>query len=230
MDTGPVGSQLEKISVLIADDHAVVREGTRQILQKEPDIEVVAEACDGEEAVRLATTFAPDVAILDIAMPKADGIEATRQIKAVRPSVAVLILSAYDDEQFVFSLLEAGVAGYLLKSVRARDLVEAVRAVHAGESVLHPQVARKVLNQFSGTPTPDDQALCHETLSDREMDVLGLAARGLSNRDIADNLCLSVRTVQAHLGHIFGKMQVASRTEAVIKALKHGWVSLDDVP
>lgn len=218
-----------KIKILIADDHAVVREGTRQILEREPDLVVVAEAVDGEEAVRLAGSSKPDVAIIDIAMPVVDGIEATRQIKALYPAVAVLILSAYDDDQFVFGLLEAGAAGYLLKSVRGRELVDAVRQVYAGESVLHPTIARKVLNRF--VPTADKAAANKQTevLSERETEVLRLAARGLSNQEIADELFLSLRTVQAHLGHIFNKLQVSSRTEAVVRALKEGWVTLDDV-
>jgi len=221
---------LDKIKILIADDHAVVREGTRHILEQEPDLEVVAEAGDGEEAVRLATGCKPDVAIIDVAMPKVNGIEATKQIKALYPSVAVLILSAYDDDQFVFSLLEAGAAGYLLKSIRGRELVDAVRAVYAGESVLHPAVARKVLSRFVPAPGKPARRELTEVLSKREIDVLKLAARGLSNGDIANELCLSLRTVQAHLGHIFNKLQVSSRTEAVVRALKEGWVTLDDVP
>ena len=218
-----------KIKILIADDHAVVREGTRQILEQEPDLDVVAEAVDGEEAVALAGSSRPDVAIIDIAMPKVDGIEATKQIKAIYPSVAVLILTAYDDDQFVFGLLEAGAAGYLLKSVRGRELVEAVRQVYAGESVLHPAIARKVLNRFAtaaGKPTAQEPSA---VLSERETEVLQLATRGLSNQEIANELVLSLRTVQAHLGHIFNKLQVSSRTEAVVRALKQGWVTLDDV-
>ena len=218
---------MDKIRILIADDHAVMREGTRQILEQEPDMDVVAEAADGEEAVKLTGSSLPHVAIVDIAMPKVDGVEATRRIKDLYPTVAVLILTAYDDDQFVFGLLEAGAAGYLLKSVRGRELVEAVRQVYAGESVLHPAIARKVLNRFApaaGTPVePED------ILSERETEVLQLAARGLSNQDIADQLCLSLRTVQAHLGHIFNKLQVSSRTQAVVRALKQGWVTLDDV-
>ena len=219
-----------KIKILIADDHAVVREGTRQILEQEPDLDVVAEAVDGEEAVRLTGSSKPDVAIIDIAMPKVDGIEATKQIKALYPAVAVLILTAYDDDQFVFGLLEAGAAGYLLKSVRGRELVDAVRRVYAGESVLHPAIARKVLNRF--VPSPDKLAGQKplEVLSDREMEVLKLAAKGMSNQDIASELVLSLRTVQAHLGHIFNKLQVSSRTEAVVRALKEGWVTLEDIP
>lgn len=221
---------MDKIRILIADDHAVVRDGTRQILAQEPDMDVVAEAADGAEAIRLAGATRPNVAIIDIAMPGVDGIEATKQIKALYPSVAVLILSAYDDDQFVFSLLEAGAAGYLLKSVRGRELIEAVRQVHAGESVLHPAIARKVLNRFVPAPGKTATRKSVEMLSDREIEVLKLATRGLSNQVIADELCLSLRTVQAHLGHIFNKLQVSSRTEAVVRALKEGWVTLEDIP
>lgn len=221
---------MDKITILIADDHAVVREGTRRILEQELGLEVVAEAADGEEAVRLAIELKPDVAIVDISMPNLDGIEATRQIKAQCPSITVLILSAYDDDQFVFSLLEAGAAGYLLKDVRGRELVDAVRAVHAGESVLHPSIARKVLNRFVSSPEKPKKREPIETLSQRERDILRLATRGLSNKDIADQLCLSIRTVQGHLTHIFNKLQVSSRTEAVVRGLKEGWITLDDVP
>jgi two-component system, NarL family, response regulator LiaR len=219
---------MTRIKVLIADDHAVVREGTRQILENEADMEVVGEAGDGAEAVRLAAVTRPDVVIMDISMPGMDGIEATRQIKVQNPKTAVLILSAYDDDQFVFSLLEAGAAGYLLKTVRGREIVEAVRAVYSGESVLHPLIARKVLNRFSSTAEKTARQERGEVLSEREMTVLGLVARGMSNHDIAEDLCLSVRTVQAHLGHIFNKLEVGSRTEAVVLALKEGWVKLDD--
>lgn len=226
----PRGKKMAKIKVLIADDHAVVREGTRQILEQEDDLEVVAEAADGAEAIKLAGSTRPDVAIIDINMPNVDGIEATRQIKSLYPSIAVLILSAYDDDQFVVSLLEAGAAGYLLKTVRGRELVDAIRQVYAGESVLHPSIARKVLNRFVPAPGKAADRKPAEVLSDREMEVMRLATRGLSNQQIADELFLSLRTVQAHLGHIFNKLQVSSRTEAVVRALKEGWVTLDDIP
>jgi len=221
---------MSTIRVLIADDHAVVREGTRRMLEQETDMEVVGEAGDGEETVKLACQLKPDVAIVDIAMPKLDGIEATKQIKERCPSVTVLILSAYDDDQFIFSLLEAGAAGYLLKSIRSRELIDAVRAVHAGESVLHPSVARKVLNRFVSSGGKPQVVRSVEVLSDREKEILRLATKGLSNADIAKELCLSIRTVQGHLGHIFNKLQVSSRTEAVVRALKEGWVTLDDIP
>jgi NarL family two-component system response regulator LiaR len=224
------GQLLDKIKILIADDHAVVREGTRQILEHEPDLVVVAEAGDGEEAIQLAGNLQPDVAIIDISMPKLDGIEATKKIKTLYPSIAVLILTAYDDDQFVFSLLEAGAAGYLLKSIRSRELIDAVRAVYGGESVLHPSIIRKVLNRFAPALDKPRKQEVSEILTEREIEVLGLAARGLSNQDIANKLYLSLRTVQTHLSHIFNKLQVSSRTEAVVRALKEGWVSLENNP
>jgi len=214
---------------MIADDHAFVREGTKRLLEQEDDMEVVAEASDGEEAVSMATRYKPDVAIIDISMPKMDGIGATKQIKALYPEMVVLILSAYDDDQFVFSLLEAGAAGYLLKSVHGKELVDAVRAVYAGESVLHPSIAKKVLSKFARTPGKVVEEKPEELLSKREIEVLKLVTRGLSNKEIADELCLSIRTVQGHIGNIFNKLKVSSRTEAVVHALKEGWVTLDDV-
>jgi NarL family two-component system response regulator LiaR len=220
---------LETIRILIADDHAFVREGTRRILEQEPDLEVVAEAGDGEEALKLACDLKPDVALLDVAMPRLDGIEATRRIKAQCPAVAVLVLSAYDDDQFIFGLLEAGAAGYLLKMVRGQEIVDAIRAVYAGESVLHPSVARKVLNRFAGVSSKSREKKSLDLLTEREMEVLRMVTKGLSNKDIADGLCLSVRTVQGHLANIFNKLRVSSRTEAVVHALKEGWVTLDDV-
>lgn len=217
-----------KIRILLADDHVLLREGTRELLEREEDMQVVAEAGDGEEAVRLTQSQRPDVILMDIAMPRLNGIEATKQIKVLYPATAVLILTAYDDDQYVFALLEAGAAGYLLKNVRRRDLIEAIRAVHAGESVLHPAIARKVVNRFShpsGEP-PEKRAV--EQLTEREFQVLKLAAKGMSNKDIAHHLDLSIRTVQAHLSTVFSKMQVGSRTEAVVQALQQGWLTLED--
>jgi DNA-binding NarL/FixJ family response regulator len=219
---------MHKIRILLADDHDLVREGTRQLLEREEDLLVVAEAGDGQEAVRLTVEHHPNVALVDIAMPKLNGIEATQQIKSLSPSTAVLILTAYEDEQYIFALLEAGAAGYLLKSVRGRDLIAAVRSVHAGESVLHPVIARKVINRFSRPPEKPSQQTELDPLSERELEVLRLAARGLSNRDIAQELYLSTRTVQTHLSTIFTKMKVGSRTEAVVQALRKGWLSLDE--
>ncbi len=216
------------IRILLADDHVLVREGTRDLLEREPDMQVVAKAGDGDEAVRLAAAHQPDVALLDIAMPRFGGIEATKQIKRLSPTTAILILSAYDDDEYVFALLEAGAAGYLLKNVRGRDLVEAVRSVHAGESALHPVIARKVIERVVQPSSPGQVQESLELLTERELEVLKLAARGKSNRDIATELCLSTRTVQTHLSTVFAKMQVGSRTEAVVQALQRGWLTLED--
>ncbi|MDO8615255.1 MAG: response regulator transcription factor [Dehalococcoidia bacterium] len=221
---------MEKIRVIIADDHAVVREGTRHILEQEEDIQVVGEARDGAEAVALAETLKPDVAIVDISMPVMGGIEATKRIKASRPGTAVLILTSYDDDRYVFALLAAGAAGYLLKDVASEEVVRAVRSVHAGEPVLHPAIARKVLARFAaeaqgGYAGRDSERL----LTERELDILRLAACGLSNADIANRLSVSMRTVQAHLTQVFNKLGASSRTEAVIAGLRRGMLRLEDL-
>jgi DNA-binding NarL/FixJ family response regulator len=221
---------MEKIRMLIADDHTVLREGTRKLLEEQEDMEVIAEAVDGEEAVQLATELRPDVVLMDIAMPNLDGISATRLIKQQCPDINVLILSAYDDDQFVFKLLQAGAAGYLLKNVHSQELIAGVRSVYHGESVLHPTIARKVLSRFVHAPESLSTLANPGGLTDREIEFLRLMTRGLSNKAIASELSLSVRTVQGHLRHIFKKLGVGSRTEAVIHALKENLVSLDEVP
>ena len=221
---------MDKIRVIIAEDHAVVREGTRQLLEREDDIEVAGEAPNGAEAVALAERVNPDVAIMDISMPVMGGIEATKRIKESRPATAVLILTAYDDDQYVFALLGAGAAGYLLKDVPSAEVVRAVRAVHAGEPVLHPAIARKVLARFAPEGQMD-QSMREDValLTERERDILRLAACGMSNARIADHLAVSVRTVQAHLTHVFDKLCVGSRTEAVIVGLRRGVLRLEDL-
>ena len=219
---------MDTIKVLLADDHAVVRQGTRELLEQQEDLEVVAEASDGQEAVQLALKERPDVVVMDFAMPKLNGIEATRQIKAVAPNIAVLVLTAYDSEQYIFAFLAAGAAGYLLKDVSVDQLVRAIRSVHAGESILHPAITRKVINRFARPEESHRAPTGPETITERELEVLKLAARGLSNRDIALQLGISVRTVQTHLSNVFNKMGVGSRTEAVMLGLRQGIITLED--
>jgi NarL family two-component system response regulator LiaR len=218
-----------KIRIIIADDHIIVREGTCELLEQEEDMEVIAQAGDGEEAVRLVAELKPDIAILDIAMPVMDGIDATRRIRSDNPDTRVLILSAYDDDQFIVRLIEAGAAGYLLKNIHRRELISTIRAIFEGESVLHPSILRKVLTNFTplpGRPTGQDPS---EKLSERELEVLKLIAYGVSNKQIADELHISTRTVQGRLSQIFTKMGVNSRTEALVRALNEGYVTLSDV-
>jgi len=218
------------IRILLVDDHVVVRQGTRQLLEREPDLEVIAEASDGEEAIKLATQLKPDVVIMDVAMPGTNGIEATRQIKSILPPVAVLILTGYDYDEYIFSLLEAGAAGYLLKSVSGDELVNAIRAVHSGEPVLHPVVIRKLVTRLKPEGAGGTSARPSELLSEREMGVLRLAAKGMTNKSIGEALFISVRTVQAHLRSIFNKLGVGSRSEAVLHGIKRGWFTLEDLP
>jgi NarL family two-component system response regulator LiaR len=219
---------MESVKVLIAEDHVITRQGMRSLLEKEGDLTVIAEAGDGRKAVEMVIEAEPDVVVMDIAMPEVNGIEATRQIKALRPATAVLILSAYDDDEYVFGLLEAGAAGYLLKTANGDELVNAIRAVNRGEPVLDPIILRKVIDRFRFRERGTDVDKPAEQLSERELDVLKRAARGMSNKEIADELHLSKRTVEGHLRTIFNKLGVGSRTEAVLFGLRRGWFGLED--
>ncbi len=219
---------MKKISILLAENHVVVRESIRQFLERESRFEVVGEAGDGEEAVQMASQLKPDVIIMDISMPKLNGIEATKQIKALQPSAVVLILTAYDYEQYIFPLLEAGAAGYLLKDVSSRELVSAIQTVYKGEAVLHPAIARKVMERLRQPKVEPTGERASDLLTERETSILKMAARGMTNSDIAQELHLSVRTVGSHLGNIFNKLGVGSRTEAVIQAMKKGWFTLEE--
>ncbi|MBN1863115.1 MAG: response regulator transcription factor [Dehalococcoidales bacterium] len=221
---------MKTISILLAEDHVVVRQGTRQLLEREPDFKIVGEAGDGEEAVKLAKELKPDVIIMDVAMPKLSGVEATRQIKAVLPAVSVLVLTGYDYDEYIFSMLEAGAAGYLLKNVSGDELIGAVRAVYAGEPMIHPDVLRKMMTRFKTPPAAAAPVHVSSPLSEREMEVLKIAAKGMSNRDIAGELFISERTVQAHMRSVFNKLGVGSRSEAILYGLKKGWFSIDELP
>lgn len=218
-----------KIRILLADDHVVFREGMRSLLERYSDLEVVGEASDGTEAVRLAAELVPDIALLDIVMPNLNGIEAAKQIKKAVPGTAIIVLTAYEDDRFILGLLEAGAAGYLLKSANGGEVVGAIRAVSAGESVLDPSVIARLVSRAGRTEPGQTHKREDSELTEREFSVLELAARGLSNKDIAERLVISIPTVKAHLVNIFNKMGVGSRTEAVLVALRRGWLNLDSL-
>jgi two-component system, NarL family, response regulator LiaR len=222
---------MKPIRILLADDHVMLRQGTAELLRREADIEVVGEAVNGEEAISLANLTQPDIVVMDIRMPVLSGIEATRIIRESLPQVQVLVLTAHDDDQYIFSLLQAGASGYLLKTAPVSELVKAIRQVQAGESPLDPAIARKVVVRMSGSspagPAPAEDGQTLEALTPRELEVLQLLAQGLSNRNIAEALFISDRTVQAHLTSIFAKTQVSSRLEAVLNAIRRGWLTLD---
>ncbi len=211
------------IRVILADDHPVVRAGIRQLLETAGDIKVIAEASDGSEAVRTIEDFSPDVAVLDIKMPEQSGIEVTRWVRVNAKSTGVLILTAYDDDPYIMAVLQAGANGYVLKTADASDIIQAVRSVYEGKSALDPEIARKVMAQVSGMRLDGPV----EKLTDRELDVLSLAAQGYTNKAIGVQLGISDRTVQGHLAKTFNKLQAASRTEAVMRAVSLGWISSD---
>ena len=211
------------IRVLLADDHAIVRAGIRQFLEQEKGIEVVAEAGDGEEAQQLIEKHKPDVAVLDIQMPKVSGIDVTRWVRAQIPNLGILILTAYDDDPYVLAVLQAGANGYVLKTASPAEVIQAVKDVHDGKSVMDAAITKKLFAQIK---TPHDQDFAEE-LTDREMEVLQLVAKGYTNKAIGVQLNISDRTVQGHLAHIFNKLQAASRTEAVMRAVSLGWLPPD---
>jgi NarL family two-component system response regulator LiaR len=220
---------MSDINIILCEDHLITRQGIRRLLEDEKGLSIIGEASNGEEVVSLVTELKPDVVVMDIAMPRMNGIEATRQIKLTNPRTGVLILSAYDDDEYVFALLKAGAAGYLLKSVGGNELVHAIKAVHKGETALDPQIARKVVNYFRLQEKVPDFADGRGQLSDREISIIRLAAKGMTNKDIAKNLHLSYRTIEGCMREIFNKLGVDSRTEAVLHGLKMGWFTLEEL-
>jgi two-component system, NarL family, response regulator LiaR len=212
------------IRVLIADDHAVVREGLRGFLALQEDVEVVGEAADGEEAVAAAERLTPDVALVDLVMPRVDGIEAIRRIRAVAPQTRVIVLTSFADEDKMLPAVRAGAVGYLLKDVDPQELVAAVRTVNDGETLLHPAVVRELVREVAGgrrEPVRDNP------LTAREQEVLGLIARGRANKAIAFELGVAEKTVKTHVSNILGKLDVTDRTQAALLAVREGLVDTD---
>ena len=218
-----------KTKILIADDHAMLREGMRNLLEQEKDFDLVGEAVDGEEAVRLANELKPDIVLMDIVMPKLNGLEATKQIKQTFPATSILILTAYSDIRYIIGLLEVGACGYLLKNAPGKDVVKAIRAVRSGESVLDPEVTRKLIQRLANLSKSEEQSGASGQLTTRELEILNWAARGLSNKELSEKLFISLRTVKAHMTNIFNKLGCSSRTDAIIKGLKQGYIDLNDI-
>ena len=212
------------LRVVLADDHAVVRKGIRQFLEEDPAIRVVAEASDGEEAIALVAREQPDVAVFDIQMPRLTGLDAARRVTREFPGTRVLMLTAYEDEPYLFAALQAGASGYLLKTASPDELIHAVRAVAGGETALSPAVAKKLVQRASGGATREETV---EPLTERELQVLRLAAKGMGNKEIGTALAISDRTVQGHLANIYSKLHVSTRTEAVLFAVREKWITLE---
>jgi len=215
---------MPKTKVLLVDDHAIVREGVRMILSKEADIDVVGEAADGAQALDIVSKFRPQVVIMDISMPGMGGIEATQLIRTQYPEIQVLALTMHEDESYVFQLLRAGAAGYVLKRAAAQDLVQAVRAAAKGEAFLYPSVARKVVEDYLRRVETGEERERYDGLTAREKEILTLIAEGLSNQHIAEKLYISIKTVQTHRAHILEKLGLHDRTELVRYAIRKGLI------
>ncbi len=226
MELGAVQTaRQDTIRVLIADDHAIVRKGICALLATEPGIEVVGEAQEGREAIVKARSLQPDVILMDLVMPEVDGLEATRRITACQPGVRILVLTSFDGDDKVFPAIKAGALGYLLKDSEPEELVQAIQQVYQGRSSLHPAIARRLLHKLSLSPDRGQEA---DPLTEREVEVLQLVAKGESNREIATSLCISEATVRTHVSNILTKLNLASRTQAALYALREGLVPLHD--
>jgi DNA-binding NarL/FixJ family response regulator len=216
---------MSKIRVVIADDHAILREGVRALLAAQPDIEVIGEAADGKQAVEKVAALDPDVVLMDIAMPGLGGIEASLEIKKAGGRTRILVLSQYEDREYVRRLLASGVSGYVLKKSAGAELANAIRAVHRGGLVLDPEVARVAMEEAG--PRKPGEADPYEALTDREKQVLKLVAEGRSNKEVADVLGISVKTAMSHREHVMEKLGVHNRTELVRFAIRRGVIRID---
>jgi len=212
----------EPITVMIVDDHEMVRNGAKGYLDAQPEIVVVAEAESGEEAVRLAREYVPDVVLMDLVMPGMDGVEATRKVKDISPRTQIIILTSFHEDEHIFPALQAGAISYLLKDVKAGELVEAIRQSAKGEATLHPRVAARLIKQFSQGQT--DRNNLFAELTDREVEVLTLIAKGFTNQKIADDLVISIGTVKGHVSNILSKLHLTDRTQAAVYAWQEGIV------
>jgi NarL family two-component system response regulator LiaR len=215
----------KKISVLVVDDHPIVRQGLADLISIEPGMALVGEAVDGEEAVRKAYALLPDVIVMDLMMPRKDGIEAIRDIKAAGIDARILVVTSFAEDEKVFAALKAGALGYLLKDSAPSELLTAIRDVYRGESSLHPTIARKLIHELR---EPSDLPPTEDPLTEREVDVLKLVARGLTNHEIGEQLYISDRTVGTHISNILGKLHLANRTQAALYALREGLASLHE--
>jgi NarL family two-component system response regulator LiaR len=215
----------ETIRILIADDHAIVREGMYHLIDGRPDMAIAGEAEDGAQAVQLASELKPDVILLDLMMPRMDGIAAIKAIKRDESEARILVLTSFAEESKVFAAIKAGALGYLLKDSSPQDLIQAIQAVYRGDSSLHPAIARMLIQEIKEPPALPPTA---DPLTEREVEILKLVAQGQSNQDIAEQLSISPRTVGAHVGHILDKLHLANRTQAALYALREGLASLDE--
>ncbi len=217
---------MEPIRILLADDHTLFRKGIRTILDQMDDVKVEGEAASGQEAVALAHELVPDVILMDIKMPEISGIEATRHILKENPHIGVILVTMFDDPESVFAGMRAGARGYVLKEAEPEELRRAIDAAHRGEVILCPIIAQKVLERFGSDPKPQQPGMPYEQLSQRELQVLQLAADGLSNKEIAEKLVISEKTVKNHIANIFSKLNVNDRTQAILYALRKGLVAM----
>jgi len=218
-------SDKNSIRVMVVDDHAIIRKGVKAMLELVPDMEIVGEAENGLDAIKMEEQLHPDVILMDLVMPDTDGIEAIRRIKLKRADVRILVLTTFAGEEMVLPAIKAGALGYHLKDSSPETLIEAIREVHRGEASLHPVIARKVLSEISAPPAHPPTT---EPLTPRELEVLQLVAQGFENREIAERLVISEATARTHVSNIIGKLHLASRTQAALYALKEGLASLEE--